>query len=238
MGSSNTAKLIIEGAIRLIKGVKYRAGNTDIGNGLIALNDLIASWSVDQINVPVVVSGSFPLVINKVSYTIGSSGEVNTVRPIEIKAGPYIRDSVGLDHPVILITREQYRKIQDKDVNSRPTRLYYEPSYPLGTLFFNFAPDTVETFYYDSLKPITEITDITATLVLPSEYKLALRFNLAIILAPGYEGINVPEFVIETAISSKDAVVRANTLSKEETILDPALLYRSRRYTKSAFEAG
>jgi hypothetical protein len=237
MGSSNTARLIIEGAIRLIKGSKYRASNPELGNGLIALNDLIASWSADQIHVPVVVSNSFPLVAAKLSYTIGVGGNINTVRPTEIKPGVYIRDSGGLDHQVFLITRERYRRIQNKDVGSRPTTLYYEPSYPLGTLFFNFAPTTVETVYYDSLQPITEITDATATLLLPPEYRLALRFNLAKQLSPEYADINLPEFVIETAQNSKDAIIRVNTLSKEETRLDPALCSAS-RFSKADFESG
>ncbi len=238
MSSSNTARLIIEGAIRLIKGNTYRASNPELGGGLIALNDLIASWSTDQIQVPVVVSGNFVLTIGQASYTIGSGGDIDTVRPLEIKKGSYIRDAGGIDHQVRPITREQYRRIQDKDVSSRPTRLYYEPSYPLSSLIFNYVPDVAETFYYDSLTPITEITDASATLLLPPEYRLALRFNLAIQLAPEYADIKLPEFVVETAISSKDAVIRANTLSKEETCLDTALLYVGRRYTRSEFESG
>jgi len=237
MSSSSTALLIIEGAIRLIKGPAYRPGNSELGAGLIALNDMLALWSADQIHVPVVVSGSFALVVGTASYTIGSGGDINTVRPTEIKRGIYIRDSGGQDHQVKLITREQYRSIADKSVSSRPTQLYYEPSYPLATVQFNFKPDAIETVYYDALQPITEITDATATLLLPPEYKRALRYNLALELAPEYADIKIPELVIAGATDSKDALVRVNTLSQEEAQLDPALV-RGGGYSKADFDAG
>ena len=72
MSSSNTARSLIKGAIRLIKGAQYRASNSELGTGLSGLNDLLVSWSADQINVPVVISESFPLVVGQIAYTIGS----------------------------------------------------------------------------------------------------------------------------------------------------------------------
>ncbi len=235
--SSTTAKLIIEGAIRLIKGARYRASNPEIGTGLIVLNDLIASLSADQVHVPVIISDNFTLTIGQVSYTIGSGGDINTVRPTEIKRGAYVRDSGGLDHRLDPMTREQYRKIRDKDISTRPSRMYYEPSYPLGIIYFNFVPDAAEAVYFDSLKPITEITNITSTLVLPPEYKAALRYNLAVELAPEYDDIKLPELTITRAIDTKDVIIRANSLSKEESSLDSALL-RNRGFTKAEFDAG
>lgn len=222
--SSNTTRLIIEGAIRLIKGNAYRPSNSDLGAGLIGLNDLIASWSVDDILVPVVITENFTLTTGQGSYTIGPGGDFNTVRPTKIQRGIYIRDSADVDYPMRVITRELYNNLAIKDADGRPTRLYYKPSYPLGTIFFNFVPTLAETIYFDSLKPLTEITNISATLVLPPEYKKALRFNLAIELAPEFADIKIPELVIRNAEESKDALERVNSISLEEVKFDGILL--------------
>lgn len=237
--SSSTARLLIEGAIRLIKGASYRVSNSELGIGLIALNDMILSWSADQINVPVIISGSFALSAGTSSYTIGSGGDISTVRPTEIKKGVYIRDTDSMDHPIRLITREQYKAISNKTLSARPTSLYYEPSYPLGTIYFDRSPADIETVYYDSLKPLTAITaaNIDTALALPPEYQLALKFNLAIVLAPEYADIKIPEFVVETAKKSKEAIKRVNRLSAEEVSFDYTL---SGGYgmSRSDFESG
>jgi hypothetical protein len=237
MGSSNTALLLIEGAIRLIKGINYNPSPADLGAGFTGLNDLIASWSSDEIMVPAVISENFPLVAAQGSYTIGSGGDFNTVRPTKIKAGVFIRDSNGSDHPVYIITREQYLANTLKNVGGRPSRLYYKPEYPLGIIYFNMVPTSTESIYFDSLKPITEITDVSVTLALPPNYKRALKYNLALEIAPEFDDIKIPELTVTIAKESKEALERTNTLSMEESTFDN-ILTPGNVLTKGSFDAG
>jgi len=238
MAASNTAQLLIQGAIRLLKGRRYRVGNQDYGIGLTALNDLIASWSLAKIMVPYAISENFPTVIGQVAYTIGPSGDINTVRPTKLLPGTYIRDASDIDHPVDKISRERYNSINTKTSTGRPNRIYYDPVFPIGTFYFNKEPIAVETVYIDSLKPITEISDMTASLALPSAYRLALKFNLAIMLAPDYNDIKIPQIVAEAADSSKRALGSANSSELPESRMDPALLDTTGVLTEASFEAG
>jgi len=224
MSASNTPRLIIEGAIRLLKGPKYVAAPAELGAGFTALNDLIASWSAAKILVPAIIPENFSLVVGTGSYTIGSSGDFDTVRPTKILEGIYIRDSGNIDHPVTLITREHFRAFAKKDNNARPNQLYYEPSYPLGTIYLNTEPTDVESIYFDSLKPITEITDISTTLNLPPEYRKALRYNLALELAPELEDIKMPELLSEGAKDSKKAIMNVNSEPVEPSTYDNILM--------------
>lgn len=236
VGSSNTARRLIEGAIRLIKGNVYRPNNSDLGNGFISLNDLLSSWGSDQIMVPTVITENFPLVIDQLKYTIGSGGDFSTDRPIEFKEGVFIRDAGNMDHPVGIITRLMYRSLVVKDGTGRPTMMYYEPSYPMGTIYFNTAPVSIETVYFNTLKPLSEITNVNATLNLPPEYKRALRYNLALELAPEYDDIKLPSIVARIAEDSKDALERVNSLSQEEMASETIL--NNQIYSGGSFETG
>lgn len=239
MSSSSTGRLLIEGAIRLIRGNDKKPDRRQIDTGLIALNDLLASLSADKILVPAVVDDNFILTIGTSSYTIGSGGTVDTVRPSRILSGAYIRDSNSRDHPVTVITREKYTRLTSKSVNNRPTWLYYDPQYPLGTIYFDSRPDTAEIAYISSLKPISDITttNLDVALVVPPEYKRMLRYNLAIDLAPEYNNIKIPEFVTNTAKESKEAIQRLNSQPVEEVRFD-SLLLSTGHLTLGTFNAG
>lgn len=234
--SSTTARLVIEGAIRLVKGSTYQATSSDIVNGQTALNDMLSSWSVMQVHVPSIVADSKVLSVGTGSYSIGSGGDINTARPVSILEGAYIRDSNGIDYPVSQVSREYYDSISHKSQSNRPTQFYYEPYYPLGIIYFNFVPATAETFYFSSLKHITEITDLTAALTVPPEFRRALRYNLAVELAPEYIDIKLPEIVTAIATESLGIVERLNH-KLNESELDP-LLVTTRVYSSADFNSG
>ena len=237
MSSSSTARLIIEGAIRLIKGPNYNLAPSELGAGFTGLNDLIASWSSDSILVPSVVTENFALIVGQGSYTIGAGGNFNTVRPTKILNGVFIRDSNDSDHPVAVVTRSRYQRIGKKSNTGRPVVLYYEPHYPLGIIYFDTEPTSTESVHFDSLKPITEITDLSATLTLPPEYKRALRFNLAMELAPEFGDIKLPDFVVTMADDSKGALERVNADPLEQVTFDNALLPTS-HFGSNSFNSG
>lgn len=237
MSSSNTARLIIEGAVRLIKGPAYNPDLSELGAGFTALNDLLGSWSADRIMVVAAVSENFTLTVGQSSYTVGAGGDFNTVRPTKILPGVYIRDNVNGDHPVELVTRERYSAIAKKDINSRPSIVYYDPIYPLGIMCFDTEPITAEAVYFDSLKPVTEITDLSATLVFPPEYKKALKYNLALELAPEYADIKIPELVLKGAEESKSAVARVNSQPLEPVTFDSILL-PTNHFNANTFNSG
>jgi hypothetical protein len=176
-------------------------------DALSSLNTLLINLAVDNLNLYAVVTESFPLVVGTSTYTIGSGGDFSTVRPTKILEGVYIKDSAGLDYPVIPMSRREYNRIVNKIDSGRPTRMYYEAEYTLGKIRFNYKPSAIETLYIDSWKPITEIASLATTISLPPEYLQALKYNLAVELAIQ----DPPSMVVRIANSSLEAIRENNS---------------------------
>lgn len=164
-------------------------------NGLELLNSMISSWSAEGLTIPYTMTQALSLIVGQGSYTIGSGGNFNTPRPIRV-INAYIRDSGSVDHPVdVAMTKFEYDAISQKTQSGRPTRLYYDPQFPLGIIYFNCRPSHVETLYLVSEKPLTEFPLLTTNIDLPLEYKEALVFNLAIRISTEEDTILTPATV-------------------------------------------
>jgi len=108
---------------------------------------------------------------------------------------------IGLPADVVPVTPAT--TAADKLVSlGRPTRLYYDPQYPLGKICFDYLPESAETFYVRSEKPLTELVTLDTEIVLPLEFKEALIYNLAIRVHTEEDTILSP-FVYDIAGHSK-----------------------------------
>lgn len=219
-----TAQDIVERALRLNR--KHAPTATMLSNGLISLNDMISSWSVDGLLVPCNTTENLTLVVGQDEYTIGSSGNFDTVRPSKI-VNAYIRDSNNEDHPVdVTMTEPEYSAITDKTADARPTRLYYDPQVTLGVIYFDYEPETAETLVLISEKPITEFAALSTSVSLPDHYKQTLSFNLAVMIAPEFDN-ELPQEVKDIAVLSKQTVENITALTKlmNPVTMDSILTY-------------
>jgi hypothetical protein len=172
---------------------------------------MLKSWSADGINLHYRVSENFTLTAGDGSYTIGSGADFNTARPNEIEQA-FIRDSGGSDHPLKIRPISEYWALGNKSSTTRPTRLYYDPTYANGTIYFNTLPSEAEDLYLISQKPLTADYDAAAdTVSLPGEYEGALITGLAIKLAPNFgKSISIE---LATEHRSTFGAVKARNLS-------------------------
>ena len=127
---------IIARSLRLLK-VKESGENlsaSEASDGLSVLNGLLDAWSNEPYMQWGLTEVSQALTTNDESYTIGSSGDINTTRPIRIDSA-YIRDSNNVDTPLKLINAQEYSLITLKTFSSSyPCYLYYNQQYPLGVI--------------------------------------------------------------------------------------------------------
>lgn len=206
-----TARDIIESALRKIQ-VLGRGQSLDADsaqNGLTALNQMLDSWSIEGGKVFTETRESFPLTIGKSSYTIGAGGDFDTEKPYVITSA-FIRVS-GDDYSLDLIDSRTYADIQDKDLKGTyPEFLYYDNNYPIANIILWEVPATTSTLHIYSEKPLSNLTGLTTTLVLPKGYERALVYNLAMELAPEYEKEPSPT-VQRIASQSKSALTTYNT---------------------------
>lgn len=108
-------------------------------------------------------------------------------RPLEILT-LNLRDSNGIDIPLERMrTLEEYEGIADKDVAALPTRYFYETALTNGVLRFDTAPDDVSYLAkLVVLRPIDDFDTQTDDADYPQHWYRALKFALALDLAPEY----------------------------------------------------
>jgi hypothetical protein len=208
---------IIKGALRSLGriGRGRDMSAEQASDGLEILNQLLASWKTENLLLPFRTTETLTYSASQTSYTIGSGGDLNTIRPSDI-IDAYHTDGSN-DYAMTEMSMEIYNNITNKVNGSFPSRYYYESTYPLGRLYFDYTPGTSLSLVLVSMKEITAFADLTTTINLPSEYDLCLKTNLAVQLAPDY-GIKAPDEVIGTAIMTKQNIKRLNKVNRVSTM--------------------
>ena len=202
---------LLKSSLRLIGAIATgeTPSNDEMKDALSALNTMLDGWSAHRLTVYATTQESLTLTAADYEYTIGSSGNLNTTKPVKVLSA-FTRDSSGQDYPVEVYTdRERYNALIDKDASGRPEELFYVPSHPLGYLYLYPAPDTAYTLYIESLKPLSALSGYTTEISLPTGYERALKYNLAIELAPEF-GVSVPAEVAAVAMESYRAIANVN----------------------------
>lgn len=225
-----TAGDTVKGALRLIQGLTRGESMPaeDGAEGLQALNDLIHSWYADNVLVPYLTREQLTLTQGKSDYSIGSGADLDTARPMSIES-VVLRDS-GTDYYLREIAQDWWAEIPIKDIESRPMRYYYEEGYPTGTLYFDYEPDSAYTVFVTSYKPFSDFTSLSDTLSLPPMYERALRYNLAVELAPEY-GREAPQTVVAQATKSLNDIRQRNFANRpQESEIDYSLTGRQRKW--------
>ena len=182
----------------------------DINNALEALNNMLGMLGIEFIT-PYSVKETLALTAGDAEYTVGSTGDLNTVRPLALN-NIFLRDADGYDYPVGVINNVEYNDITIKTAEGRPTKVYYIPEYPLVRLVFNYEPDTTYTAYFDFQKGFTEYAAVSETVTLPNEYKKALIYNLAVDMAEDFD-IQPSQSVLETAKYSRLLISRLRAIN-------------------------
>lgn len=184
---SETALTLITDALLEI-GVLAEDETPDDGmknHALRRLKYMLRQWSANNIRLYYTKQDTLTLT-GATSYTIGSGGDCNTVRPTSIR-GAYIDN----DSEVFIISESKYRSFRTKDITGAASYLWYSPEYPLGKIYL--FPTGGTTLYLDSLKPLSEPSAITDDISFPPEYDQAIVCGLAIRLAPTYGKVSSEE---------------------------------------------
>lgn len=210
----STAADIIKGGLRDIGAIA--AGETpsaaEISDGLESLNEMMNSWSAEGLALHVETREELTLVASQQSYTIGSGADFDTTRPEFVK-GAGIKES-GNDTEFmisVLQNMEEWQRISDKSTTSNiPTKLWYNPTYPNGTVNLWPIPDAANTLVLYSEKPLTTFALSTTDFSFPPGWFRALRKNLAVEMAPEY-GVSVSGSLQKQADDSYANIVRSAT---------------------------
>lgn len=225
----STVRDLVNGALKDL-GV-LAAGETasaDVAeDARLLLNDLLGSWSTDNLTIYQRTPEEFPLVAGQSSYTIGTGGNFNTARPIEVESANY--KSAGREYPITIFTPKEWSEISDKSRGSSlPQGIFLLGTYPLDTILIYPVPDGTASLVLYTLKPLTTFATINTTFSLPEGYPRALRTNLAVELAPSY-GREPSSTLMSAAMDSKAGIKRKN-IKTNLLKVDAALLTNGNRF--------
>lgn len=208
---SVVASDLIRSSLRLLGVVATgeTPGAAEVSDALGVLNDMLEAWALSDLMLYRVESVSVTLTPNKGVYTIGPGGDINVTRPLGINQA-YVNYN-GLDMMLRPpLTTDEWNRIALKSLRAPlPTALYYLAAHPLASLYVWPVPSLALVLALSANMQFAQIASPTQTISLPPGYQKALRYALAVELAPEY-GLAPAPAVVESARSALAAIKVVN----------------------------
>lgn len=241
-----TARALIASSLRqlnvLATGEALDATAED--DALTWLNRMIGSWGTQRLTMLFLTRTVQTLTSGTASYTIGSGGTINIVRPLTIERAGLITntgDATPTEIPIAVFTDQEYARWSQKTLqNSYPDGIWYDHNWSssLGRIYPLPIPNvsTTQAVLYTPTA-LTTFADFTTDYTWAPGYEDAIETNLALRLAIPM-GRDVPDGLREQARASLALIKRANLRIREMSI-DPTLLGTGRgTMSQSVFDGG
>jgi hypothetical protein len=206
----------VRSAMRLI-GVLSSGENAtaaEAQDGIAILNQMLDTWNRESLMIYTRLISDFAFVAAQQTYTYGTGGNFNSPRPAEIERASVVVNNSGaqpLEVPIAIYTDQDWQKVSIKNTDSTfPLSVYDDQAFPFRNLSFWPIPRDTLSFprlYVWSL--LTQFPDLSTVLTFPPGYYEAIRYNLAIRLAPEFGTSAKPE-VIALAVNAISAIKAAN----------------------------
>ena len=178
-----TAIGLITRAMRIARviGKGETPDDDESADGLVALNSMLDSFSIERLNVYYIVSETLTMVASTATYTMGSGGDLNTTRPTRVEDSCFIRYN-AIDFPLRLVDEEAYAALAAKTVASNvPMYLFVDYQNPLVRLTFYPVPsDSAAVAHIKSWNQLQQFATLTDALALPPGYEEMIAFNLSV----------------------------------------------------------
>ncbi len=133
--------------------------------------------------------------IQQISYTV--PGDFKIARPLRVTKS-FTRIATvgtsGLDYPIEIVDQQQYIAIGYKGISAPwPIVAWYNPTYPLGNLYFYQNPSGAGSLHLFTDNILTRFDSLTQAVSLPQGYVRWIKWALAKELAPEYGKTWTPE---------------------------------------------
>ena len=216
MTQTATAGELINSALRLIgqlaeAEVPSAATSQD---ALTAFNQMIDSWNTERLSVFCTQDQVYTWPANEIKRTLGPTGNIDLnpqQRPILVDDSTYFRDpQTNVSYGIKMINQSQYNGIAVKTVTSTyPQVMFVNMTFPDIEIYIYPKPTRSLEFHFISVQPLAEPTSLSTVIAMPPGYLRALRYNLAMELAPEF-GVEPSPQVQRIAMTSKRDLKRIN----------------------------
>lgn len=198
----------------------YEAGaaidGADSDDALDTLNEWVDSLAAERLSIYRILRTVLTLTANTASYTIGSGGTINIVRPLWIQhAGLVVNTGVTpvTEVPIRVFTEEEYARQTPKALTSNLCEgIYYDYAWTAGLATIRPWPipnvGTTQLVLYTPLA-VTTFPDLSTGYTFPPGYPRAIRANLAMELAADFN-VEPSDAVRRMATQGLATIKRAN----------------------------
>jgi hypothetical protein len=210
---SATALQYIEDALGLTSslGTDQTLTFDETSDCLRKFNQLLDSWSAQNLAVYGAVNQTFNSVANLATYPIGPGSTWNADRPQRIWEPAYTVIN-GATFACLPWSQAEYNMVGVKDQPGQfPLRYLFINDFPAASITLWPVPSAIVPITFSIDRLLTQIAAVGTTVSFPPGYSDAFVYNLALRLAPlfGKRLSNFPD-VVEGARESLGIVKRAN----------------------------
>lgn len=218
-----TARQIIKTAYRRLGVIatNEEPNAAEAQDALDTLNDMLDTWSLENLLVLGETITTQVLTPLKQSYTIGTGGDIAITWPTQIDQAQLRVTSVtpNLDLPLRILNDQEYAQIRLKTQQSTYVQaIYFNATYPLGTMFVWPVPTQAETLVLWTKDVVASFATLDTNVTLGRGYPRALRYNLALELAAEHGRLIPPE--VERLARDSRAVLKRSNTTPELAMLD------------------
>lgn len=209
-----TARDLIRGSLRLLGVLASgeQPSASEATDGLEALNAYLDSVSNERLTAYVIERLDVPLVPGKATYTWGlPGGDIAHPRPFRLDGAVLQLVEQDYEYPLEVVDQSHYQSIALKAQESLyPSLVWYEPTYPLGTLHLWTVPQQANILGLLPWVPLTRFASLDTVLVFPPGYERWLRHALAVELSHEF-GRELSPMLLAILAEAKSAIKRVNT---------------------------
>jgi len=180
-------------------------------DALIALNQMIDSWSIERLAVFCTQDQVFTWPAGEYIRTLGPSGNFIGLRPVMLDDATYFRDpGTNVSFGIKFINQQQYNGIAVKTVTSTyPQVCFVNMGFPDITMSIYPRPTRDLEWHFVSVQELDQPATLATVLHFPPGYMRAFTYNLAMEFAPEF-GVEPSPQVSRISMTSKRNLKRIN----------------------------
>ena len=209
----------------------------DMVSAVADFNDLVGQWNTQRWMTWDLVDLSFTST-GAVSYTVGPGGNFSvTAVPTRIEYAfqrQIVNSGLNVDTPLEIIpSREEYSRLSLKSLISFGLYVFYDSSYPMGTLYLYPTPNANIYQIHIGLKnviPVFTAATVGSQLIVPPHYIAAFKFNLAKRFRQAYGKGLRPDGELNALARSSLDIVKQSNLQIPELVMTKVLIVQSAGY--------
>ena len=174
-----------------VLGAGQAASAADAADAFTLLNQIADAMGIERLLLYQILRTVVPLTASTASYTIGSGGTINIVRPTWIDHATVIPDdtaSAPAEIPIDLLSESEYAAWSPKAQTGQPRAVYYNYAWTagLGTITPLPVPSDSDQamVLYTPAAPVTTFAALATSYTFPPGFARAIRKTLALEIAP------------------------------------------------------